>query len=63
MSRGRLDIARRADHRPAHEHFVGRVTASMIREHGSHEAARAALNSPKPADFPHVAAGQGEGED
>ena len=33
----------RADQRPAHEHFVARVTASMIREHGSYEAARAAL--------------------
>ena len=43
MTRGRLDIARRADLRPAHAGFIARVTASMIREHGSYEAARAAL--------------------
>lgn len=45
MNRGRLDIARRADLQPAHEAFTGRVTAPMIRQHGSYEAARKALNS------------------
>lgn len=41
---GRLDIARR-NGRPAHEAFTGMVTASLIREHGSYEAARKALDS------------------
>lgn len=45
MIRGRLDIARRADLRPAHEAFTGRVTASLLARHGSYEAARKALNS------------------
>jgi hypothetical protein len=29
--------------RPAHELFAGRITASLIREHGSYEAAKTAL--------------------
>lgn len=41
---GRLDIARR-NGSPAHEAFTGRVTASLLAEHGSYEAARKALNS------------------
>ena len=45
MKRGRLDIARRADLQPAHKAFTGRVTAPMIRQHGSYEAARKVLNS------------------
>lgn len=41
---GRLDIARR-NGSPAHEAFTGRVTASLLAQHGSYEAARAYLNN------------------
>ena len=53
---------------PAHLHFAGRVTASMIREHGSYQAARAFLSAasgvlpPTPAQHPNgVEAGVREG--
>ena len=36
--------ASRADLRPAHMGFIARVTGSMVRQHGSYEAARAALS-------------------
>lgn len=45
MNRGRMDIAKR-NGRPAYEAFTGRVTASLLAQHGGDWAkARAALDS------------------